>query len=288
MINFIVDRAADIEKETADELGIKVLPFNVSFGDESIVADSNLDDNEFYKMVREHEEIPKTSQMAPGDLEDIFRSCGNENPIIYVSISAKGSGINNTANMIANNLNEDEGYDITVINSTMFAMAIGYHVIAAAKMAKEGASKDEVIEYLSVSYARDTAYFVVDDLTFLQKGGRIKATTMAVSKMLDIKPILFINDGLVEAFKKVRGLKKAMSVLVDYVEERMDNPKENEILILSSDADEKVKIVEEMLKNRVNPKAFKHYSIGPVITAHAGVGLVGVYFKHKIPYTQYN
>lgn len=287
MIKFIADRAADIEKSVAEELGIEILPFNVSFGEESIVAGKDLDDNEFYSLVRNHDVIPKTSQMSPEDLEAVFRKIGKENQIIYVSISAKGSGINNTAHMIANQLIEEEGFDITVIDSTMFAMAIGQPVIEAAKLAAGGAGKDEVIEYLRTCYSRDTAYFVVDDLNFLQKGGRIKATTMAVSKMLDIKPILYINDGLVEAFRKVRGLKKAMSVLVDYVEERMENPQENEILILDSDAQDKVEILEEMLRERINPKGFKHCKIGPVITAHAGIGLVGVYFKHKKPYTEY-
>lgn len=287
MIKFIADRAADIEKSVAEELGIEILPFNVSFGEESIVAGKDLDDNEFYDLVRNHDVIPKTSQMSPEDLEAVFRKIGKENQIIYVSISAKGSGINNTAHMIANQLIEEEGFDITVIDSTMFAMAIGQPVIEAAKLAAGGVGKDEVIEYLNTCYSRDTAYFVVDDLTFLQKGGRIKATTMAVSKMLDIKPILYINDGLVEAFRKVRGLKKAMSVLVDYVEERMENPQENEILILDSDAQDKVEILEEMLRERINSKGFKHCKIGPVITAHAGIGLVGVYFKHKKPYTEY-
>ncbi len=288
MIKFVVDRAADIEKSTAEELGIEVLPFIVSFGEESIVAGKDLDVLEFYDKVRSSDVIPKTSQMSPDDLEDVFRRIGKENQIIYVSISAKGSGINNTANMIANRLIEEDGFDITVIDSTMFSMAIGAPVISAAKMAENGVDKDQILDFLKNSYARNTAYFVVDDLTFLKKGGRIKATTMAISSLLDIKPILNINDGLVEAFRKVRGLKKAMSVLVDYAAERMEDPEENEILILDSDASDKVEILEEMLREKLNPKGFKYCKIGPVITAHAGLGLVGIYFKHKKPYTEYS
>lgn len=288
MIKFVVDRAADIEKSVAEELGIEVLPFMVSFGEESIVAGNDLDVFEFYDKVRNSDVIPKTSQMSPGDLEEVFRRIGKENQIIYVSISAKGSGINNTANMIANQLIEDEGFDITVIDSTMFAMAIGEPVLEAVSMANSGADKEEIIDFLKNRYANDTPYFVVDDLTFLKKGGRIKATTMAISSLLDIKPILNINDGLVEAFRKVRGLKKAMSVLVDYAVERMENPEENEIMILDSDAPDKVEILEEMLREKLNPKGFTYSKIGPVITAHAGLGLVGIYFKHKKPYTEYS
>ena len=110
---------------------------------------------------------------------------------------------------------------------------------------------------------------------------------MAISKVLDIKPIMMINDGLVEAFRKVRGLKKATSMLVDFIEERMDNPSEDEVMILDSDAPDKVEIVEQMVRERINPKKITYAKIGPVITAHAGTGLVGVYFKHKKPYYEY-
>ncbi len=102
---------------------------------------------------------------------------------------------------------------------------------------------------------------------------------MAISKVLDIKPILAINDGLVEALLKVRGLKKAFSTLVDFIEERMDDPENNELTILHSDALHKVEIVEAMARERVKPAKIVVREIGPVITSHAGTGLVGVYFN---------
>ena len=69
--------------------------------------------------------------------------------------------------------------------------------------------------------------------------------------------------------------------------DRMENPEENEIIILDTDAPEKVEILEKMLRDKVNPKGFIYSKVGPVITAHAGLGLVGIYFKHKKPYTEY-
>lgn len=287
MIKIVTDSAADIPKSIAEELGIEILPFMINIDGKQIVADKNLTPQEFYKMVENCVEIPSTSQMSPADLEDIYRKIGAENTIIHITMSARGSGINNTSNLVAGQLN-DEGFDITVIDSGKFTMIIGDTVIKAAKMARNGASKQEIIDFANENYARDTAYFLVDDLTFLKKGGRIKATTMAISKVLDIKPILFINDGLVEATRKVRGLKKSLSVLVDFIEERMENPEENEVMILDSDAPDKVEVIEEMIRERIKPKAITYAKIGPVITCHAGPGLVGVYFKHKKPYTEYD
>lgn len=287
MIKIVTDSAADIPKSIAEELDIEILPFMINIDGKQIVADKNLTPQEFYKMVENCVEIPSTSQMSPADLEDIYRKIGAENTIIHITMSARGSGINNTSNLVAVQLN-DEGFDITVIDSGKFTMIIGDTVIKAAKMARSGASKQEIIDFTNENYARDTAYFLVDDLTFLKKGGRIKATTMAISKVLDIKPILFINDGLVEATRKVRGLKKSLSVLVDFIEERMENPEENEVMILDSDAPDKVEVIEEMIRERIKPKAITYAKIGPVITCHAGPGLVGVYFKHKKPYTEYD
>ena len=287
MIKMVTDSAADIPKSIAEELDIEILPFMINIDGKQIVADKNLTPQEFYKMVENCVEIPSTSQMSPADLEDIYRKIGAENTIIHITMSARGSGINNTSNLVAAQLN-DEGFDITGIDSGKFTMIIGDTVIKAAKMARSGASKQEIIDFTNENYARDTAYFLVDDLTFLKKGGRIKATTMAISKVLDIKPILFINDGLVEATRKVRGLKKSLSVLVDFIEERMENPEENEVMILDSDAPDKVEVIEEMIRERIKPKAITYAKIGPVITCHAGPGLVGVYFKHKKPYTEYD
>ena len=287
MIKIVTDSAADIPKSIAEELDIEILPFMINIDGKQIVADKNLTPQEFYKMVENCVEIPSTSQMSPADLEDIYRKIGAENTIIHITMSARGSGINNTSNLVAGQLS-DEGFDITVIDSGKFTMIIGDTVIKAAKMARNGASKQEIIDFANENYARDTAYFLVDDLTFLKKGGRIKATTMAISKVLDIKPILFINDGLVEATRKVRGLKKSLSVLVDFIEERMENPEENEVMILDSDAPDKVEVIEEMIRERIKPKTITYAKIGPVITCHAGPGLVGVYFKHKKPYTEYD
>ena len=288
MIKIMAYTAADIPSALAKELDITILPFMIHFGDDSIRADIDLDPEEFYTKLREFGGIPTTSQINPGELEDFYRSMGKENSIIYISISSKASGIHNSACLIAKQLNEEEGFDITVVDSTMFSYPIGCSVVKAAEMARDGKSKEEILAMLDATYSHDTAYFMVDDLAFLKKGGRIKATTMAIGTMLDIKPILNINDGLVEAYKKVRGTKKALATLVDYAVERMDNPAENEVYLLHADAPDKMEILEKMVREKVNPKSIHIFKVGPIITSHAGLGVIGIYFKHKEAYQTYD
>lgn len=286
MIKMMTDAAADIPSALAKELSIEILPFMLHLGEQSIRADVDLQPQTYWQMLRESGEIPSTSQMSPMDMENIFRKMGTDDPIIYVSISSKGSGIYNTACLVAQQL-KDEGFDITVVDSTMFSYIIGRPVVEAARMAQGGAGKEEILAHLEGCYRRDTAYFMVDDLTFLKKGGRIKATSMAIGTMLDIKPILNINSGLVEAYRKVRGSKKALAVLAGYAAERMENPEENEVVVLHADAEVNAKILCSMLEENLHPKAVSLMEIGPIIASHAGLGLVGIYFRHKQPYESY-
>lgn len=280
MIKIMTDMSADITKEQAEKYGIKVLPFYINFGDESILADVNYTPQEFYAKFKSMEEPPSTSQATPDILEQMYRELGKENQIIHITIPANSSGIVNTARMIAGDL-ADEGFDITIIDSSLYSYGIGANVVEAAEMAEKGATKDEIVAYLNERFAKDRVYFIVDDLTTLKKGGRIKATTMVVSAMLDIKPILYSNDGMVEAFAKVKGMKRAISKLVDCIEENIEDLQNTEIHILNADCPEKAEMLGDMVAQRLGTDNFRLAEVGPIITCHAGVGVFGVYFRHK-------
>lgn len=279
MIKIMTDMSADITKAQAEELGISVLPFYINCGDESILADIDYTPQSFYELFKTSEELPATSQATPAILEDMYRAQGKENQIIHITIPGNSSGIVNTARMISSELN-DEGFDITIVESSMFSYATGANVVEAAKMAANGATKDEIVAYLTERFEKDKVYFIVDDLSTLKRGGRIKATTMVVSAMLDIKPILCSNDGMVEAFAKVKGVKRAVAKLVDCVEENIDD-KNSEIAILNADCLEKAETLKNMIAERIGAENFRMAEVGPIITCHAGVGVFGVYFKHK-------
>lgn len=280
MIKIMTDMSADITKEQAEKYGIKVLPFYINYGDESILADIDYTPEMFYEKFKSMEEPPSTSQATPDVLEEMYRSFGKENQIIHITIPANSSGIVNTAKMVSAEL-ADEGFDITIVDSSLYSYGIGANVVEAAQMAEKGASKDEIVAFLKERFEKDKVYFIVDDLTTLKKGGRIKATTMVVSAILDIKPILYSNDGMVEAFAKVKGIKRALSKLVDCVEENIEDPENTEIHILNADCPEKAEQLRAMIEERIGAKSFRMAEVGPIITCHAGVGVFGLYFKHK-------
>lgn len=281
MVKIMTDLSADITKETAENLGIRVLPFYINYPDESILADIDYTPEMFYEKFKSREDIPSTSQATPGILEDMYREIGNADPIIHITIPANSSGIVNTAKNVSSRLNEEDGFDITVIDSSMYSFGTGANVIEAAKMAAEGKTKDEILGFLRERFEKDKVYFIVDDLKYLKKGGRIKATTMVVSKVLDIKPILYSNDGMVEAFAKVKGLKKAISKMVEIAAENIYDPQNATVYVMHADASEQAKITAEMIKNKIAPKEIVESKVGPIISCHAGVGVFGIYFRHK-------
>ncbi len=281
MIKIMTDLSADITKEQAKEYGIAVLPFYINCGEESILADLDYTADMFYEKFKSLDELPGTSQATPGILEDMYRELGKENEIIHITIPANSSGIVNTARNLSNQLVEEEGFDITVVDSSMYSLGIGVNVIEAAKMAQNGATKSEILAFLNERFEKDKVYFIVDDLKYLQKGGRIKATTMVVSKVLDIKPILWSNDGMVEAFDKVKGLKRAISKMVDIAAEKIEDPENATVYIMHADAEKPAELLAETVKTKINPKAIEFGKVGPIITCHAGVGVFGIYFKHK-------
>lgn len=282
MIKFITDISADIPREVVKSRNLTVLPFYIiTDNDESFLADIDYTPQMFYDKLKTLQEIPKTNQTPPDIIEDTYRSLGRDAEIIHVTISAAGSGVVNSARIIANRLNEEEGFDITIVDSRTYSMGIGHHVLKAMDMADAGKTKAEIVEYLEKVYARDMVYFTVDDLTFLKKGGRIKATTAVIAKALDIKPILRNNDGLVEVFDKVRGTKKSISRLVDLAVEQMADPESGEIYILQSECPEKVELMKKLLNERLHPAKITVYDVGSIITCHAGTNVIGIFFEQK-------
>ena len=280
MIKIMTDMSADITKEQAEKYDIKVLPFYINCGDESILADIDYTPGMFYEKFASLKNIPATSQATPDILEQMYRDLGKDNQIIHITIPANSSGIVNTARMISAELAE-EGFDITIIDSSMFSYGIGANVVAAAEMAENGSTKEEIVAFLKERFEKDKVYFIVDDLTTLKKGGRIKATTMVVSAVLDIKPILCSSDGKVEAFAKVKGMKKAISKLVDCVEENIEDVENTQICILNAGCPEKAELLKNALVSRFGERDFWEGEVGPIITCHAGMGVFGLYFRHK-------
>ena len=152
-------------------------------------------------------------------------------------------------------------------------------VLKAHELYRAGKSMEEVAAWLEANKLRAQAYFTVDDLKYLKRGGRISGAAAAVGTMLDLKPIIIeASDGTLQAGEKIRGRKKALAYIVDAMMKADPDPAESPILILNADAPEDAERVKASIEQKLPGAEIMIEHVGPVIGAHAGPGTVALCF----------
>lgn len=281
-IKIITDSGSDIPPHLASQYNITVLPICVVIDGKTYYDGRDFSPRQYYQMLKEMDEIPTTSQVPVKLLEDELTANLKEyEHQIYVTISSKSSGGYQTTHLIKSQIEESTGKpsNITILNSGLFSMLYGHIVVQMAKMAQDGFSYDEIMNYYDEEVPKRRAYFMVDDLNHLKKGGRINPGVALLGGLLNIKPVLTINDGLVDVYKKERGRIRALNALVEYTLADMSCPEETQIWIANGCADEGCQYVTEKLLEKITPKGINEFDIGCVIGTHAGPGLVGIIFS---------
>lgn len=289
-VKIITDSGSDIKKEVAEKLGIRIIPISFTFDGETYYKDGvDLTLPEFYQKLRESDTIPKTSQITPIQYEDVFNEeydNGNDD-LIVVTISSNGSGMYQNAVLSARAVMDERGGNITVIDSQGYSCVYGAPVIHAAKMLSDGKSKDEIVEYLNDVLPTMHAYFVVGDLEHLKKGGRINAATLVIANMLDIKPVLGLDKGVVVQTDKLRGSKRIWKKLVAKAVEDGCNFNDTTIIIVDTLQKEKADELKAELTETFETINMVDCGVGAVIGCHAGPDLAGFVYSDKYSFSDY-
>jgi DegV family protein with EDD domain len=193
--------------------------------------------------------------------------------IISVHISDKLSGTVHSAQQAKHTLPDA---DIAIIDSEMADAAAGLQVMAVARAIESGMEYEEVVRFAEDAKSRGGAVFAVDTLEFLHRGGRIGGAKKFFGTALNIKPILHLEDGKIEALKQVRTKKLAQAQLLDEIEACLNGRKDSHLVIMHSDAQEDADMMLEKVLERFTPKEAFIQQINPVIGAHTGPGTVGI------------
>ena len=213
----------------------------------------------------------------------------NKDDVIYICFSTGIAGTFNAANIAKTELQEEyPGFDLTIIDSKCASLGFGIATYYALRMQKSGASKEEIIEAINWHCEHMEQIFTVKTLEYLLKGGRLSRTSAIAGSLLDIKPILQVNDlGALEALEKVRGRNKSLKRLVEIVGERGKDLSNQTIGIVHGDDAETMEAVKEMLKNTYGCENFIENYVGCAIGAHTGPGIIGIIFlNEESPYTR--
>lgn len=284
MIKIMVDSTCDLPEDVMEKYDIKVLPLRVSIDGNEYLDKKTIQVDDVYSAMKKGI-VPKTSQPRPKDIYDAFKEyCKEGSDFIYLAFSSALSGTCQLAKSILKEFKDKYSkINMEVIDSKGGSTATGLIAMKAAELCREsGATFEGVVDNVHNLIDHVEHIFTIPDLKWLVKGGRLSRTQGMIGNILDIKPILHVNNGVMEVIKKVRGRKKALNTVVDILEERSKGMPEQIIGISHADDLETANELIRLIKKRLGYDKFIVNKIGSVLGSHIGIGGVGVFFFNGI------
>ncbi|MCE7860519.1 MAG: DegV family protein [Chloroflexi bacterium CFX2] len=276
MTIIVADTTCGLPRDLLAKRGIPTVPQVVIFGEESFHDDKDLDTAAFIQKLKASKTLPKTAAPEPPLYFPIFEKAKEKGEsVVVVAPTGKASGTVRSAQTAAQ---EYPGVDIRVVDSLTISCNLGSLVLLADDMAKAGKSADEIVAKLNEMIPRGRIYFLVDTLEYLAKGGRIGGAKRLVAELLEVKPILQVKDGQVEAFEQQRTKKRALARLVEVVTEQCPGGESAHLCVLQVEAEKEAEALVEELKSKVNVPHIPIYELPPAIVVHAGPRAMGVGF----------
>lgn len=277
-IAVVTDSTCDLSFEFMKENNIKFLPLAVDMGDKTYKDKIEISNAEFYERIKDKTVTPKTAQVTPFAFEEVFKAeleKGNE--VICITLSSILSGTNSSANIAKEGIGSDK---IHVIDSKSVSLGEGYLVYTAAKMAEEGKSIGEIVEYIETLIKKLDTIIAFDTMEMLKRGGRISPAKAAIGGILGIKPMLTITEGTLEPVGKAKGKKAAYKEMIQYLKDK-DIDLTKPVMVVHSNDVEACDNMIEILRNEFSVSDIMSSEIGPVVGTHAGPGALGIFFIRK-------
>lgn len=275
------DISADIPADYAQEMGIRFISMQYTLGDEDRVC-GGIEAEEVLKRFYDGQrggDLTRTSQISPQIYMDIFTPVLKEGKdILYLSLSGGLSSTYQSSCLAANQLGEKfPGRKIVCVDSLAATGGMGLLLEKAVRNRDEGMGIEENGRWLEENRLKVCHWFMVEDLMYLKRGGRVSAATAVVGSALNIRPVLKIEeDGTLKNFAKARGTKRALNSLVEYYAAASDKEPGERIYILHADSRDNADYLEEKVKE-INPKcSVTKMMLSPIIGAHTGPGMCAV------------
>jgi DegV family protein with EDD domain len=276
MIRIIADTTCALPRELTNSLGIPVLPQIIIFGEETFRDDTELTTEIFLQKLRASTVLPKTAAPPPALYEPIFQELLDRGDLpLVLCPSSDVSGTVRSAEVAAKDF---PGAGIRVLDTRSVAGMLGAAVLLADRWAKQGVAMDELLARLEKLKVQQRTYFVVDTLEYLHKGGRIGGAKRLVGEMLQVKPILRLQDGRVEAYEQQRTRARALARLQELVAAECPRGEGTCLSIAQADAKDTAKELADGFKKSMGIKEVPIYELPPAIVVHGGPGTLAIGF----------
>ncbi|WP_422445900.1 DegV family protein [Thermoanaerobacterium sp. DL9XJH110] len=273
-ISIVTDSTADLSPQQIKNNDINVVPLKIYFGEEEFREGIDIVPERFYEKLLTSPHHPRTSQPSPAEFVACYErlSCSSDR-IISIHLSSKLSGTYQSAALAK----EMVKIPVDVIDSRGASMMIGFTVLEAAKAAKQGKDRESILKIVDEMIKKVKAYFVVETLDYLYKGGRIGRASAFLGNLLRIKPMLAIEDGIVTPVEKIRGKGKVVDKLVEKVsKDAADRPLTGAVAYAGRE--EEAIMYKEVFEKNLNFRELTIYPIGAVIGTYTGPGTVGIVY----------
>ncbi|WP_422123780.1 DegV family protein [Planococcus sp. X10-3] len=273
----VTDSTAYLAADVRDKHKIHMIPLQITFGMESFEEEREVTVEEFY--ARAAGEQPKTSQPPIGEFINLYKKLAQDHDeILSIHLS---SGISGTFSGSLQAAELIENAKVFTYDSEISCAMQGFYVLKAAEMADQGIGAMEIIKQLEEMKRSMRAFFMVEDLMHLQRGGRLSGAQAIVGSMLQIKPLLHFCDTKIVPFEKVRTRKKAMSRIVSLLEEDLRSGNAVKATIIHANRKEDANQWKIELERKFTTVEFDISYFGPVIGTHLGEGSMGLGWVNK-------
>ena len=273
-VAIVTDSTADLPTALRERHGIAMVPLNAHFGDETFRDQIDITTDEFMARLARASALPRTSQPSPARFEETFRAlAADHDAVVAVLISSRLSGTLQAATLAVQAV--AEVVPVEIVDSRNGSMGLGLQVLRAAELAERGLAAPAIAERLRAETAANHIVFSVDTLEFLQRGGRIGRAAALLGGLLQLKPLLRVDEGQVVPFERTRTRARAIQGLVDFVR-GLPHVERLSVLYSTSLPDAETLADRLALELSLPREAIVVAQMGPVIGTHVGPGAMGV------------
>lgn len=283
-VKILSDSACDLPEDILEEYNIDILPIVLIKDDKEYLDKVTIQPKTIYDDMR-NGNIYKTAQIPPKVFQEKFTEYAKNNEdVIYIAFSSGLSGTYQTSIFVKSSVVEEyPDFNIDIVDSKAATSGFGLMVAEAGKMAKQGKSKEEILNMLEFYRNHIEHIFTVDDIEYLFMGGRVTRTQAFIGGLLNIKPVLNIEEGKLVPLEKIRGKNKVLKTMLNIMEDRAINAdlKNQTIGISHGDDLESALKLKEMISEHYGTTNFLINMIGASIGAHSGPGTLAITFLNK-------
>lgn len=283
-VQIIADSASDLPLEYFKDNNIILIPLKVHMDNEEFNDLVTIQPKVVYDAMR-NGKAPKTSQASPQDFYEAFRQLAKDKQQgLYIAFSSELSGTYQTAVMMRDEVKaEFPEFELEIVDSKCASLGLGLAVMEVARHAAKGASLADLTEIAKFQCAHMEHLFTVADLTYLARGGRISKSSAFIGGLLNIKPLLNVEEGKLIPLEKFRGKKKLMRAVMDTMKEHGDRLDHQIIGISHGDDMKEALEYKALIEETFHPKSVYISSVGATVGAHSGPGTIAIFFLNQLP-----